>query len=257
MAWIYLAESEELPLLFKNMLDRLFIVKLINIAKASSCKECKKGICPKHQFGMTYELYFLKNLKESTLYTGVSHAKIFPLQDAKKAWKESEAGFFSKYSESSMQRKLPSYSLKTSQTLGQKELNEFAKSWPKEGMIVDGVCYPLEMWERGTKGKDGSYWATPTTMDHLPPRSKKAMERHFATHRKGRTKPPTLREQMIPELWPTPAARDYKDKASPSERNRNTPTLATHAGGQLNPTWVEWLMGYQIGWTELKPLETA
>jgi len=26
--------------------------------------------------------------------------------------------------------------------------------------------------------------------------------------------------------------------------------------GQLNPIFVEWLMGYPIGWTELKPLET-
>ena len=26
--------------------------------------------------------------------------------------------------------------------------------------------------------------------------------------------------------------------------------------GQLNPSWVEWLMGWPIGWTDLKPLET-
>ncbi len=26
-------------------------------------------------------------------------------------------------------------------------------------------------------------------------------------------------------------------------------------GGQLNPPWVEWLMGWPIGWTDLKPLE--
>jgi DNA (cytosine-5)-methyltransferase 1 len=25
--------------------------------------------------------------------------------------------------------------------------------------------------------------------------------------------------------------------------------------GQLNPTWVEWLMGWPLGWTDLKPLE--
>jgi len=24
-------------------------------------------------------------------------------------------------------------------------------------------------------------------------------------------------------------------------------------GGQLNPDWVEWLMGWPIGWTDLKP----
>ena len=28
------------------------------------------------------------------------------------------------------------------------------------------------------------------------------------------------------------------------------------AGGQLNPEWVEWLMGWPIGWTALKPLGT-
>lgn len=29
---------------------------------------------------------------------------------------------------------------------------------------------------------------------------------------------------------------------------------AQESGGQLNPPWVEWLMGWIIGWTELKPL---
>jgi hypothetical protein len=28
-------------------------------------------------------------------------------------------------------------------------------------------------------------------------------------------------------------------------------------GGQLNPSWVEWLMGWPIGWTDLKPLVTG
>ena len=28
------------------------------------------------------------------------------------------------------------------------------------------------------------------------------------------------------------------------------------AGGSLNPTWVEWLMGWPLGWTDLEPLET-
>ena len=27
--------------------------------------------------------------------------------------------------------------------------------------------------------------------------------------------------------------------------------------GVLNPVWVEWLMGWPLGWTDLKPLETA
>lgn len=32
--------------------------------------------------------------------------------------------------------------------------------------------------------------------------------------------------------------------------------LSTQVGGQLNPPWVEWLMGFPIGWTGLRPLET-
>ena len=53
--------------------------------------------------------------------------------------------------------------------------------------------------------------------------------------------------------FPTPTSRDWKDNGqSPAELERNSTTLATIAGGSLNPTWVEWLMGYPIGWTDLK-----
>lgn len=31
--------------------------------------------------------------------------------------------------------------------------------------------------------------------------------------------------------------------------------LVEQNGGRLNPTWVEWLMGWPLGWTDLKPLE--
>ncbi|MFJ2457994.1 hypothetical protein ACIOVC_05495 [Pseudomonas neuropathica] len=27
-------------------------------------------------------------------------------------------------------------------------------------------------------------------------------------------------------------------------------------GGHLNPEWAEWLMGWPIGWTDLRPLAT-
>jgi hypothetical protein len=56
-------------------------------------------------------------------------------------------------------------------------------------------------------------------------------------------------------MFPTPTAHNAKECNSPSEKNRNTPTLATHAGGKLNPMWVEWLMGWPLAWTDLKPLE--
>ena len=61
--------------------------------------------------------------------------------------------------------------------------------------------------------------------------------------------------QAVRDRFPTPTAHNAKECNSPSEQNRNTPTLATHAGGKLNPMWVEWLMMFPLGWTDLKPLE--
>jgi hypothetical protein len=53
---------------------------------------------------------------------------------------------------------------------------------------------------------------------------------------------------------PTPTARDYKDSGPNTnyEKARKKGRLAGSAGGSLNPTWVEWLMGYPKGWTDLK-----
>jgi len=56
-------------------------------------------------------------------------------------------------------------------------------------------------------------------------------------------------------FWPTPTAHNAKETNAPSEANRNEPTLASRVGGHLNPMWVEWLMGWPLGWTDLKPLE--
>ncbi|MEO6919098.1 MAG: hypothetical protein ABI171_08800, partial [Collimonas sp.] len=60
------------------------------------------------------------------------------------------------------------------------------------------------------------------------------------------------------KLHPTPCARDSKSGKgmTQNERNRkNGPSLSESSGGLLNPQWVEWLMGWPIGWTDLKPLE--
>jgi hypothetical protein len=57
------------------------------------------------------------------------------------------------------------------------------------------------------------------------------------------------------KFWPTPTSHNAKETNAPSESNRNTPTLSAQAGGKLNPTWVEWLMGLPLGWTNLKQSE--
>jgi len=68
------------------------------------------------------------------------------------------------------------------------------------------------------------------------------------------------------QTWPTPVASMAKGSSpraltrkSGASRIRDRLDHAVMASdrGQLNPEWVEWLMGWPIGWTDLKPLETA
>jgi hypothetical protein len=57
----------------------------------------------------------------------------------------------------------------------------------------------------------------------------------------------------VVRLLPTPKARDYRspDVNSESKRFQQKTELNSVVGGQLNPDWVEWLMGFPIGWTDL------
>ena len=64
-------------------------------------------------------------------------------------------------------------------------------------------------------------------------------------------------------LLPTPTASDYKGWSAGHKR-ANDPTnrldfaieSVNKVGGTLNPEFVEWLMGFPIGWTDLKDSET-
>ena len=145
---------------------------------------------------------------------------------------------------------------------------ESLQTLPKWGITRHGLLWEQPMLEQITKGTESGFlekWATPTTMDKLPPKSLKALEKEATQARPGRTKPANLRDQVAnTENWnkllPTPNARDWKDGKTAG--NRKSPGLGVIAhqldnqnGGHLNPMWVEWLMGWPLGWTELKPLE--
>jgi len=61
------------------------------------------------------------------------------------------------------------------------------------------------------------------------------------------------------KMLPTPTARDYKGarkpetlkKAGRNENNSLPDKIAAYQKGTLNPEWVEWLMGYPPGWTDI------
>lgn len=72
-------------------------------------------------------------------------------------------------------------------------------------------------------------------------------------------------EEHFTRLIPTPRASDYKGAATNRfagggyyRHQLHELTEATPFGiiGRLNPEWVEWLMGFPIGWTELSASET-
>jgi len=65
------------------------------------------------------------------------------------------------------------------------------------------------------------------------------------------------RGQECGSLLPTPTCHNAKEGAYPAEYTRKTPTLATHVGGKIHPEFTEWMMGWPLGWTDLKPLATA
>ena len=72
------------------------------------------------------------------------------------------------------------------------------------------------------------------------------------------------------KMWPTPNSRDWKNATAAewedkkNTRNLNRKMASDFKGsqvkeerlGQLNPMWVEWLMGYPSGWTDLEHSET-
>lgn len=176
-------------------------------------------------------------------------------------------------------------SWRTSQDTFPWGVDECSLIFPKAGTMRNGVCYQQPEWEPRISAKDSSLWRTPNTMDSLPAKSQKALD-HEYTHRPGRREPNNLRDQLAvrsgARRWPTPRVEDGQcagahrgkpdslhaavkiwptPKASASasgpdyaRRNRKGSggdDLATTVGGQLNPTWVEWLMGFPAGWTAL------
>ena len=179
--------------------------------------------------------------------------------------------------------------------------------------------YQLQASVLGTKDLESGLWATPNTMDYLPPRSAAGTKKLMEGHRKGRTKPSNLREQVDPEtmkmyptprasgqedaetlikrkgekaasqhnltahmqMFPTPSASCQMDVVAPPETVKqnssgwsvtrvgtgtkfgaklndvvNKVNQPIEPGGKLNPTFVEFLMGFPENWTKIEQAES-
>ena len=67
----------------------------------------------------------------------------------------------------------------------------------------------------------------------------------------------------LEKMYPTPTQRDWKDMAyNPITNNSNRKLLPQVAlkhnepGGKLNPSFVEFLMGFPMNWTKTEPTES-
>jgi len=74
------------------------------------------------------------------------------------------------------------------------------------------------------------------------PRSCSAMAAENIQNR-ANDKFPNLESVVARTMWPMPNAEATQSEGEP------------HSSGSLNPAWVEWLMGFPEGWTDLKPSE--
>ena len=149
------------------------------------------------------------------------------------------------------------------------DLEQSLEIWPNWGSMRNGVCWEQMRLVQTINENEFGLWLTPTATA-ISGRSPKAMEyrtkqRESQGHKT--VQPGNLAEQVMYSgkmpckdmknpTWPTPVARMWKDSASPSEFKRHEIPLAAQVGGKLNPEWTEWLMGWMLGWTDLKPLET-
>lgn len=160
--------------------------------------------------------------------------------------------------------------------------------WPRSGMTAGGQCWELPMSEHRISATGSGLWPTPVATDHLLMKGSETLEawerRSAQKKQQGINLQFALRHAV--QKWPTPTvcgnynrkglsdrsgdglatavsrcatptARDWKSgKASDATMERNSRPLSEQIGGSLNPTWVEWLMGWPLGWTDLKPLAT-
>jgi hypothetical protein len=137
-------------------------------------------------------------------------------------------------------------------------------------MMRGGIAYQLQPlapltdetgsgWSLGMTQKPSHSVPTPTASDHIERRCTSTEMLNPDTNK-------SMSLDRFVKFWPTPSANDDRDRG-----NLSTPAIKRRAdkgkqlmlsmvvsetSGQLNPTWVEWLMGFPLGHTDLEPSET-
>jgi len=150
----------------------------------------------------------------------VSHVKTCLQQEKAQDLMESDQDSGEKWQGSFAKYNPDTHSLRTPQCLLFEDSTEFCAILPKWGLMLDG-----ELWEQQTLVQ-----STREIESGLSPT------------------PPT------PDNWPTPTTPSGGGNCGGSGAYKNAIKNGTHIPHSINPNLYEWLMGWPIGWTDLKPL---
>lgn len=142
------------------------------------------------------------------------------------------------------------------------------------GMMHDGLLFQLQRWAPRISDSESGYSPIPGT--HVPTPTATAISNSRTAAKDGSMHGVSLAHFV--RMWPTPVASEGEKGGPGRKHGDGSPTLSravhlwttpcvddtshrkekyaqggtamsTQAGGQLNPTWVEWLMGWPIGST--------
>jgi len=222
-----------------------------------------------------------------TWYLADSHARTSARRDQAQELKVQDQVCGNKCIELLARYDLNSSSWKTVRSSSSEDLPWSSVTLPRSGMVCNGCVYPQPsvvpiMEEIGSGG-----WPTPIatewkngcgkTGNRHPDKAKKAglklseavrmwptITVHGNYNRKGASK--TSGDGLITAIWRTPNASDANKWSNQSlaERQERGQQIRLNTqvspeggkGGLLNPMWVEWLMGWPLGWTSLDALAT-
>jgi hypothetical protein len=183
------------------------------------------------RFGMTFKP-LTENLGEALLmsYREAFLARTYQPLEKEQESMESDQECGEKWHGSFTKFDHDTSSWKTHQCSLVGDLEEFSETWPQWGLMRDGECWERQMLEQTIRGTESGFLLpTPDTVNRD---NKKVLFNRNAVSQSGRSL--------------ATYARTFPNQFSEE----------TNDGGQLNPTWVEWLMGWPLGWTDLKPLAT-
>ena len=196
--------------------------------------------------GTTF-VHSMENLgEEKSMLSQVDfHAKIFLPQEKAQDLTEKGQDFGKKWQGSFTKYNPDSYSWKTHQCSLLGDLDEFLETWPQWGLMQGGECWEHQTLERSMKGNESGLLPDNQNFFHTPnttgldggSNSRKALKKRIST-------------------WPTPTTPTGGGNVGGSGAYKNAIKNGTHIPHSINPSLYEWLMGWPIGWTDLKPLET-